>query len=395
MALLLVNPATFAVAAEPPEDEAQLLDVALVDEALEIIAERYVDEEALTEESLTAGAIRGIVEALGDDGHTEYLSPAESAAAEDALEGRVTGIGVVLDQRSETPLVISVIDGSPADRAGLRSGDIIGSVDGAETTRLPVDDLAALVRGEAGTAVRLGIDRSGLPDRLEIRIVREDVEIPPADWALVPGTNVAVIRIVQFSEAAGDRTREAVAAALETGVGGLVLDLRGNPGGFVHEALEVAGVFLDGGVAYQEVGRDGTPREVGIPSGHAEAAEVPLIVLVDYATASSAEILAAAMRDNDRALLVGGQTFGTGTVLNTFELSDGSTLRLGVLDWLTPDGKAVFRVGLTPDHEVDQPAGSAQLRPHALREMTATELSNADDLPLRRAVGLLEPLAAG
>jgi carboxyl-terminal processing protease len=92
---------------------------------------------------------------------------------------------------------------------------------------------------------------------------------------------------------------------------------------------------------------------------------------------------------------VGGQTFGTGTVLNTFELSDGSTLRLGVLDWLTPDGRAVFRVGLTPDHEVDQPAGSAQLRPHALREMTATELSNADDLPLRRAVGLLEPLAAG
>jgi carboxyl-terminal processing protease len=395
VALLLAGMAALVVAAEPTDDEAPLLDTALIDEALELISERYVDEEALTSQNLTAGAIRGIVEALGDDGHTEYLSPAESAAAEDALEGRVTGIGVVLDQRSETPLVISVIDGSPADRAGLRSGDIIGSVDGAETTRLPVDDLAALVRGEAGTAVRLGIDRSGLPDRLEIRIVREDVEIPPADWALVPGTNVAVIRIVQFSEAAGDRTREAVAAALETGVGGLVLDLRGNPGGFVHEALEVAGVFLDGGVAYQEVGRDGTPREVGIPSGHAEAAEVPLIVLVDYATASSAEILAAAMRDNDRALLVGGQTFGTGTVLNTFELSDGSTLRLGVLDWLTPDGRAVFRVGLTPDHEVDQPAGSAQLRPHALREMTATELSNADDLPLRRAVGLLEPLAAG
>jgi carboxyl-terminal processing protease len=394
MALLIVTPALLTVAAEPTEDEAQLLDAALVDEALEIIAERYVDEEALTEESLTAGAIRGIVEALGDDGHTEYLTPAESAAAEDALEGRVTGIGVVLDQRSETPLVISVIDGSPADRAGLRSGDIIGSVDGAETTRLPVDDLAALVRGAAGTAVRLGIDRSGLPDRLEVRIVREDVEIPPADWAVVPGTNVAVIRVVQFSEAAGDRTRHAVAAALGTGAGGLVLDLRGNPGGFVHEALEVAGVFLDGGVAYQEVGRDGGPREVGIPTGHAEAVDVPLIVLVDYATASSAEILAAAMRDNDRALLVGEQTFGTGTVLNTFELSDGSTLRLGVLDWLTPDGETVFRVGLTPDHEVEQPAGSSQLRPHALREMTVAELANADDLPLRRAVALLEPLAA-
>ena len=175
-------------------------------------------------------------------------------------------------------------------------------------------------------------------------------------------------------------------------MGGLVLDLRGNPGGFVDEALEVVSAFLDGGVAYLEVGRDGAPREVAIPRGRALAVDVPLIVLVDYATASSAEILAAALRDNDRALLVGAQTFGTGTVLNTFELSDGSALRLGVLDWLTPDGEAVFRVGLRPDHEVEEEPGSAQLRPDELRAMTATELSTAADLPLRRAVALLEPL---
>jgi carboxyl-terminal processing protease len=133
---------------------------------------------------------------------------------------------------------------------------------------------------------------------------------------------------------------------------------------------------------------------VPIPSGRVLAADLPVIVLVDYATASSAEILAAALRDDDRAVLVGEQTFGTGTVLNTFDLSDGSALKLGVLDWLTPDGQAVFRVGLSPDHEVDQVPGSRQLRPDELRDMTPDQLSTADDLPLRRAVGLLEPLAA-
>ncbi len=351
-----------AVAAEPTEDEEQRLDAALIEEALEIITERYVDEEALTSENLTAGAIRGIVEALGDDGHTEYLTPAEHAAARDALEGRVTGIGVVLDQRSDAPSVISVIDGSPADRAGLRSGDVIGSVDGAETTRLPLDDLAALVRGVAGSVVELGIDRPGLPDRLELRIVREDVEVAPADWAIVPGTNVAVVRIVQFSQAAGDRAREAITDALAEGIGGLIVDLRGNPGGYVHEALAVVAAFVDGGVAYQEVGRDGIPRDVAIPTGRTLAGDIPVIVLVDYATASSAEILAAALRDNDRALLVGEQTYGTGTVLNTFDLSDGSALKLGVLrlvdtGWRAglpcgpgarPRGRARTGLGATP-----------------------------------------------
>jgi carboxyl-terminal processing protease len=394
LALVLVSVAVPVVAAEPTEDEEQRLDAALIEEALEIITERYVDEEALTSENLTAGAIRGIVEALGDDGHTEYLTPAEHAAARDALEGRVTGIGVVLDQRSDAPSVISVIDGSPADRAGLRSGDVIGSVDGAETTRLPLDDLAALVRGVAGSVVELGIDRPGLPDRLQLRIVREDVEVAPADWAIVPGTNVAVVRIVQFSQAAGDQARDAIIDSLAEGIGGLIVDLRGNPGGYVHEALAVVAAFVDGGVAYQEVGRDGIPRDVAIPTGRTLAGDLPVIVLVDYATASSAEILAAALRDNDRALLVGEQTYGTGTVLNTFDLSDGSALKLGVLDWLTPSGEPVFRVGLAPDHEVEQEPGSAQLRPDELRAMTAADVSSADDLTLRRAVALLEPLAA-
>jgi len=385
-----------AVAAVGAEDstDSPALDAELIAEALEILGERYVDDEALSVHNLTEGAIRGIVAALGDEGHTEYLTPDEYAVAQQALDGRVVGIGVVLDQRSSAPLIISVIDGSPADRSGLRAGDIISSVDGTETSRLPLDDLADLVRGQAGTSVRLGIERHGEAGRLEFRIAREDVEVEPASWAMVPGSEVAVVRIVQFSLAAGQRAREAIEAAVAVGAAGIVLDLRGNPGGLVDEAVDVAAAFLDGGVAYQEQGRDGPPRQVAIPSGRALAADIPLIVLVDYATASSAEILAAALRDGGRAAIVGQQTFGTGTVLNTFDLSDGSALKVGVLLWLTPHGEAVFRVGITPDHEVTASPGAQALRPADLSVMTAEDFSGSPDLPLRRAVALLEPLGA-
>ena len=279
-ALLLVaasigssGPAAMAQAAEA--EASPSVDAGLIAEALRIIGERYVDEEALTTENLTAGAIRGMVEALGDEGHTEYLTPEEYAAEQDALDGRVLGIGVVLDQRARAPLVISVIDGSPADRAGLRAGDIIASVDDVETSRLPLDDLAGLVRGTAGSRVRIGVERPGEPDLLDLSIVREDVAIEAASWARVPGSDVAVVRIVQFSQAAGERVREAIAAALSGGAGGLVLDLRGNPGGLVDEALVVASAFLDGGVAYQEFDRDDTVRDVLIPDGRVIAAGRP------------------------------------------------------------------------------------------------------------------------
>jgi carboxyl-terminal processing protease len=312
--------------------------------------------------------------------------------AEDALEGRVLGIGVVLDQRAAAPLVISVIDGSPADRAGLRSGDVIVAVDGTSTARLPVAAFAGLVRGDAGSHVAIEVERPGVREALPFDIVRENVAIEPASWARVPGSEVAVVRVVQFSAGSGERAREAIGAALDSGALGIVLDLRGNPGGFVAEALEVVSAFLDTGVAYQEQGRDGPPRPVDIPAGQVIAGTTPLIVLVDYATASSAEIVAAALRDNDRAAIVGEPTFGTGTVVHTFDLSDGSALKVGVLTWSTPRGEAVFGVGIRPDHEVEAEPGSAALRPRDLAMMAPDDLADADDLPLRRAIGLLEPL---
>jgi carboxyl-terminal processing protease len=370
-------------------DEEPVIDSALIEEALDIVEEEFVDGGAIDREALTRGALRGLVEALGDDGHTVYLTPEELEAERDALEGRVTGIGVLVDRRAGQPVVISVVDGSPADLAGLRSGDLLVSIDGHEVARLPESDLGALVRGEPGTTVRVEVERPGAPEPFELTIVRQDLEVPPVTWARVPGSGTAVIRIVQFSSDAATQTVRAVEQALDEGAEALVIDLRGNPGGLVDEAVEVAGTFIAEGTAYRQRDRQDRVRDVPV-RGRAVAADVPLVVLVDYGTASAAEIVAAALRDNERATIVGEPTFGTGTILNTFTLSDGSALRIGVLEWLTPDGELVFRVGLAPDEVVELEEGAAALEPSDLLGMTASDVGASGDRPLRRALDLLD-----
>ena len=370
--------------------EQPFLDDELIGEVIELLQERYVNDDAVTSENLSIGAIRGMVDALGDDGHTQYLTEVEYKIEQEVLQGRVAGIGVVLDQRSSAPIVISVVDGSPASRAGLRAGDVIASVNGFETARLPLGELAELVRGAPGSVVQLGIERPGMTERDIVSLRREDVEIDPVSWAMAPGSDVAVIRIVQFSVSAGHRLREAVEDAKAMPASGIVLDLRGNPGGLVSEVLNAAGVFLDEGVAFQEQGRDGRPVEVRVDPGRAVDVTIPVVVLVDYGTASSGEILAAALRDNDRAVVVGEQTFGTGTILNTIRLSDGSALRLGIREWLTPNGEQVFRVGITPDEQVSLPLGAARLGPGDLLGLTVVDFEDSDDVPLRHAVRVAE-----
>jgi carboxyl-terminal processing protease len=389
-AVLALGLASATVGTAVAVDESPAPDFERITEALEIIARHYVDPAAASNEELTDGAIRGLVEALGDDGHTVYLTPEEFQSGRDALDGLVTGIGVVVDRRAGTSRIISVIDGSPADRAGIRAGDVITTVGGQFTDRLPIDELIDLVRGDTGTTVRLGIQRAGEAERIEVTIERASVVVPPASWARVPGSNVAVVRIVQFSVGSGRETREAIQDVLATGATGIVLDLRGNPGGLVDEAIAVAGAFIAKGVAYQERGRNDQTVDVPI-RGSLIDPDIPLVVLVDYGSASAAEILAAALRDNDRARLIGEQTYGTGTVLNTFMLSDGSALRLAVLDWLTPGGEHVFRSGLTPDEVVALPVGAYALDPGDLVGMTASDLERSDDLQFKHALSLLDP----
>lgn len=357
-------------------------------EVLRTIRESYVGADGLDDAALIEGSIRGLVGAIGDDGHSTWLSPAEVAAEDAALDGAVTGIGVLVDSRFGLPEIVSVVPGSPAEAAGLRPGDRIVSVDGVPTERMGEGDLVAAVRGPEGTEVTLVL-RDPRGRTRTVPVTRARIEVPSTAWVRVPGTRTALIRLLQFSDDAGAEVAAAVRAARDAGARSLVLDLRGNPGGLLEEAVAVAEVFLPSGTIYREVARDGSVRPVEA-DGPVTDATLPLIVLVDGGSASSAEIVAAALGASGRARVVGERTFGTGTILGFFPLADGSGLRLGTHRWQTPAGEDLYGVGLLPGIVVAQEDGG---RPADIADLArgprAAERALAGDRQLRRALRLL------
>ncbi|HWH23892.1 MAG TPA: S41 family peptidase [Candidatus Limnocylindria bacterium] len=378
-------PPRIPITTQPPNAPA---DFALFWEALEQVREHFVGRGDLADRELTHGAIRGLVDALGDTGHSVFLTPEALAAEQQSLEGRVVGIGVLLGERAGRPVIVSVLSGGPASRAGLRSGDVFISVDGVDVTRMAADELAPRVRGEAGTTVNITVDRPSTAERLEFSIVREEVRFPVADWTMIPGTDVALLRLVQFSSGAADQLGAARDQAIAAGARGLILDLRSNPGGFVHEAIGVASLFLDGETVYIREQADGT-RIPEATDPRRQATDLPLVVLIDEGTASSAEIVSGAIGSAGRAEIVGQTTFGTGTVLQTFLLSDGSAVRLAVERWLTPDGELIFGRGISPTIEVALPANEVGLEPDELRALTPEQVRAIADTQLLRAIELL------
>ena len=323
-------------------------------QALKLTQDNFVDTGKLTDQNLTWGAIRGMIDALGDTGHSVFLTPDELKAEQASLQGKLTGVGVIVDQRSGAPVVVSVIDGSPAAAAGIRPGDTIVAVDGQPTDRMTVDQVVSAIRGPAGTSVTLTVRHAGDTATTDIAIVRQEITIPAVTWTMVPGTQIADIRVIQFSSGAGAAREVRDQAAQDAGATKIVMDMRGNPGGFVNEAVDLASQFVGNGVIYEEKDRSGNIKPVPAKPGGI-ATDIPMDVLVDFGTASSSEIFAGAIQGNNRGKIVGVQTFGTGTVLGTFNLPDGSAIRLGIIEWLTPKGDTMFNKGITPDVEVDLP----------------------------------------
>jgi len=357
-------------------------DIGVFWEALKLVQDKFVDSSKVTDQNLTWGAIRGMVEALGDTGHSVFLTPDEVKAENDSLNGHVSGIGVVVDNRQVPPSIVSVVPGSPAEAAGIKPGDVIVAVNGTSTETMNSSDIVQLIRGDAGTTVTLSILHHGANEPTEISIERADVAVPASSWAMIPGTETGVVQVLQFSSGAGEAATKDLQAALDAGAKQIVLDLRGNPGGYVNEAVKLASQFLDKGTVYEEQDRDGDVNSIDTQGGGI-ATQIPLVVLVDHGSASSAEIVAGALQGNDRAKLVGETTFGTGTVLNTYTLSDGSAIRLGVLEWLTPKGQTIFGKGITPDYAVSMPADGTQMDPSQIAAATgpsAIDLSGDSQL---------------
>jgi carboxyl-terminal processing protease len=278
-----------------------------------------------------------------------------------------------------------VFDGGPAEAAGIVPGDVIVAVDGRSTEGQSIDEVAGWVRGEAGTNVELTIrPDTGAAERT-ISMVRADVPIHPVSWTMVPGTTTGLIRLDQFSNGAADDVVEALKAARAAGATRIVLDLRGNPGGYVNEAVGVASQFLSKGLVYIERNASDERTEHRVsPDG--VATDLPLVVVVDGNTASSAEIVSGALQDAARAKIVGETTFGTGTVLGEFDLSDGSALRVGTVEWLTPSGRRIWHEGIAPDVPIALPDGVVPLSPDDVAKLTVATVGAIDDTQLAKAL---------
>jgi carboxyl-terminal processing protease len=361
-------------------------DFGLAQEAWDILYREYVDRGSLDPVALERGAVRGMIEAVGDTGHTMYFTPEELQARNDSLSGEFVGIGVVVDERDGYIEVLRVLPDSPALRGDVKAGDRIVAVGGQSTIGKAVDEVARLIRGTAGTRVSVTVQQPGGPERV-LTLVRQKLDLPLVSWAMLPGTNSAMVRLESFSAGSADALASALGEAKAAGATDILFDLRGNGGGYTDQAISIASQFLADGVVYRSVDKDGKEVAYDVRPGGL-ATDLPLVVLVDGLTASSAEIVAGALQDAGRAKIIGERTSGTGTVLGTWDLSDGSAVSVGFQRWLTPDGRSIWKEGISPDVAVSLPSGVGIVVPDDLAGLGAAGLAATTDAQL--AAGIAE-----
>jgi len=363
-------------------------DFQLMAQAWNIIHRNYVDRNVLQSSVLTHAAIQGMTDSLGDTGHTVYLNPEMRRHASAAMRSNFTGIGIEIKSQDRRTVVVATLDGSPALRAGVRPGDIILGVDGHSIAGLPLRQVEDQITGPSGAPVRLGLLDPVSGRRKEFDIVRASIKIPNVTWSALPGGRVAHLRLALFGEGVARDFRGALLEIQRQGINSVILDLRNNPGGVLEEAVAVASEFLPGGNVFLSRDASGkvTPEPVK-PGG--VATNMQVVVLINGGSASASEIVAGALRDAHRAALVGQVTFGTGTVLEQFQLSDGSALMLAVGEWLTPGGRSFWHRGIKPDADVALPASAVALIPAHESELTPASLQASGDDQLLRALSLL------
>lgn len=302
--------------------------------------------------TLLNGAIQGMVGSLGDP-FTDYFTPSGATNFQKFLSGQFDGIGVTVESRGSLIQIVSVISGSPASRAGLRANDLILAVNGKSVANVPIDEVSSWITGPAGTTVEVTIERLS-PDRQTLHFtVQRGVIQQPTVYDSVLSHGIGYLQITVVGANTGAQTAAAVAALKADHVKGLVIDLRGNPGGYLQQALQIAGNFIPkGDLVVRTVDRFGNATSYTSPG---PGWNIPIAVLMDSDTASAAEVLSAALHDDLHAPLIGTRSFGKGTVQVTQTFADGSALKFTVAKWLTPNGTWINRVGLQPTIAVPMP----------------------------------------
>lgn len=311
---------------------------------LHLAEDNYVDP--IDEEKTVQGAIRGMLRAL--DPHSVYMSPELYRELKVDTSGRFDGVGLEVAMRDGWITVVAPIEGSPAEQAGMKTGDQIIAIDNASTENMDLAQAVKLMRGRRGSAVRITVRREGAELPLEFTVKRQKINVPSVKYSAIDG-RYGYIKVLSFQEDTARSVEKALKKLRKKGsLNGLVLDLRRNPGGLLEEAVAISDQFLTDGVIVTTE-RRGKEIERYEAIGDGDEPEVPLIVIVDGGSASASEILAGALKDNGRAIVVGTQTFGKGSVQTVFELGDGSALKLTVARYFTPDGTSIQAHGITPD----------------------------------------------
>ncbi|HUC31082.1 MAG TPA: S41 family peptidase [Candidatus Paceibacterota bacterium] len=296
------------------------------------------------------GAITGMVASLGDP-YTEFFTPADSDQFQEDITGNFGGIGAELGENSSTEIVvISAISSTPAFAAGLKPEDIITSINGSSTASMNIDDAVNLIRGTVGTNVTLGILRQGWSAPKDFTITRANIQVPTVEFSMKG--NIADIQLNEFTQDADGLFYTALQKAVNANAQGIVLDLRGDPGGYLEVAVDISGYFLKpGSQVVKEVGRS-VPTQNYTASGSGALDTMPMAILTDGGTASAAEILSGALNDDRGVPLVGAKTFGKGTVQQLETLPDGSSLKITVAHWVLPSGRILDYDGLLPNYPV-------------------------------------------
>ncbi len=362
-------------------------------EAWNIVHEQYV-EQPIDDELLMQGAIRGMMDALGDE-QTFYMEPQVYENETSSLQGQYEGIGAYVDTDGDYLTIVSPIEGSPADQAGLQPGDKVIAIDGEDMTGVAPEEARLKVLGPEGTKVTLTVTREGAPDPLEFTITRAQIEIRSAEGKMLE-QNIGYIDINTFGEQTTSELRAALGDLLQQNPRGIIIDLRNNPGGYLSTSVEVASEFIDEGVVLYEEYGDGR-RDTHRALGNGQATDIPLVVLINEGSASASEILAGALQDYERATLVGVKSFGKGSVQNWVPLSNNQgAARVTIARWLTPDERQIDHIGLMPDVIVEMTAEDfeSELDPQldaAMETMLAVLEGNA--VPTSQPTSIPEPSA--
>ncbi len=325
-------------------------DLALLWEAWQLIAERY-DGELPNDEELTHALIRGLVDGL-DDPHTRFLDPTAAQRTQERLEGSYEGIGAYVQENDQGfTEIVRPIEGSPAEAAGLRPGDVVVAVDGEPMAGRSLEEVISYILGPAGSEVTITFARADETEPFEVAITRAQITIPMVTAEMLEG-NVGYVELVSFGTVAEPELSAAIQALLAQGAESLILDLRNNGGGLLTQSIAVSDLFLPESVILYERNASGEINEV-FEAGSGDLAEnIPLVVLVNEYSASASEIVAGAIRDHGRGVLIGETTFGKGSVQMPFTLSDGSQLNVTIAHWYTPDNVNISEQGIAPDIEV-------------------------------------------